>query len=261
MSGEAGAVTWVLLRGLAREAGHWGDFARELQAALPGSRVLTPDLPGCGTEGSQRSATTVAGLLACVREGVGKAAPGQRLCLFGLSMGGMIALEWSRQHPEDLAGVVLVNSSAGGVSAPWRRLRPGAIWGLARAALAPDADARERRVFSFTSARPDRRAVVLPRWTELARLRPVARATAARHLLAAGRYRYRRPAEGTISPPVLVLVSERDGMVSPACSLALAGRLGAPVRRHPTAGHDLPLDDPEWVITQLADWARASRIA
>jgi hypothetical protein len=26
------------------------------------------------------------------------------------------------------------------------------------------------------------------------------------------------------------------------------------LREHPTAGHDLPLDDPDWVIGEIAQW-------
>jgi pimeloyl-ACP methyl ester carboxylesterase len=250
--------TWVLLRGLGREAGHWGDFAGRLQAALPGGKVLTPDLPGCGAEQGQRPATTVAGLLACVRAAVRKAEPVGPLRLIGLSLGGMIALEWMRRHPEEVAGAVLINTSVGGVSPPWRRLRPAAAWRLVKAAFSRDVPARERHVYGFTSARPEREAEVVASWTELARARPIRRATAARHLLAAGRFRLPAPEEMRDavdgSCPVLVLVGQRDGMVAPACSLALAERLGAPVRVHATAGHDLPLDDPEWVIAHIAGW-------
>jgi pimeloyl-ACP methyl ester carboxylesterase len=253
---------WVLLRGLGREAGHWGDFAERLHAAFPGARVLTPDLPGCGAEQGQRPATTVAGLLACVREGIRKAVPEGPVRLVGLSLGGMIALEWMRRYPSEVAGAVLINTSAGGVSPPWRRLRPGAAWRLVQAAFAGDVGARERHVFAFTSARPDREAEVVATWTELARARPIRRSTAARHLLAAGRFRLTAPEELRDavdgSCPVLVLVGQDDGMVAPACSLALAERLGAPVRVHATAGHDLPLDDPEWVIAQIAGWRPGS---
>lgn len=48
--------TWLLLRGLTREAGHWGDFPRQLQAALPEARILAIDLPGNGTLHRQASA-------------------------------------------------------------------------------------------------------------------------------------------------------------------------------------------------------------
>ena len=150
---------------------------------------------------------------------------------------------------------MLVNTSAGGVSAPWQRLRPAAAWRLVRAAMARDVPSRERHVFGFTSARPDREADVVSLWTELAQARPIRAATAARHLLAAGRFRLdRRTAASADGPPILMLVGQKDAMVSPTCSLALARRLGAAVRTHDSAGHDLPLDDADWVIDQIAGW-------
>ena len=44
----ADASTWVLLRGLTRESGHWGVLPALLAERLPHARVLTIDLPGAG---------------------------------------------------------------------------------------------------------------------------------------------------------------------------------------------------------------------
>jgi predicted alpha/beta hydrolase family esterase len=51
-----------------------------------------------------------------------------------------------------------------------------------------------------------------------------------------------------------VLVSAADGLVDPRCSQRLAQAWGAPMRKHPTAGHDLPLDDGAWVAREVAAW-------
>ena len=40
--------TWILLRGLTREASHWGAFAGDFQTALPQAQVVALDLPGNG---------------------------------------------------------------------------------------------------------------------------------------------------------------------------------------------------------------------
>jgi hypothetical protein len=42
----------------------------------------------------------------------------------------------------------------------------------------------------------------------------------------------------------------QDVLVSPQCSATLAHRWQVELRIHPDAGHDLPLDDPAWVIQQ-----------
>ena len=38
------------------------------------------------------------------------------------------------------------------------------------------------------------------------------------------------------------------------CSLRLASSWAVPLILHLHAGHDLPLDDPEWVIDQIQRW-------
>ncbi|PMZ18082.1 alpha/beta hydrolase, partial [Pseudomonas sp. FW306-02-F08-AA] len=39
------------------------------------------------------------------------------------------------------------------------------------------------------------------------------------------------------------------------CSQALAAAWNLPLVMHPFAGHDLPLDDPAWVVAQVLQWA------
>jgi hypothetical protein len=46
----------------------------------------------------------------------------------------------------------------------------------------------------------------------------------------------------------------RDQLVNVQCSLTLAERWHCSIKLHPTAGHDLPLDDGIWVAQQVKDW-------
>lgn len=48
-----------------------------------------------------------------------------------------------------------------------------------------------------------------------------------------------------------VLCSLNDRLVDSSCSEKIALSLGGHLIIHPTAGHDLPLDEPEWLIEQL----------
>jgi len=45
-----------------------------------------------------------------------------------------------------------------------------------------------------------------------------------------------------------------DQLVNVKCSLKLAQYWQCDIRLHPTAGHDLPLDDGVWVAKQVKDW-------
>ena len=77
---------------------------------------------------------------------------------------------------------------------------------------------------------------------------------ALRQLLAAARY---SAPEAPPPVPVLLLASARDQLVSPNCSRTLARRWGVPLAMHPSAGHDLPLDDGPWVAAEIRRWLRS----
>jgi pimeloyl-ACP methyl ester carboxylesterase len=235
------------MRGLAREQGHWGPFVAHLRAAFPGDQITAVDLPGSGARHAAGSPASVAGLLAAVR---GDGLPAA-VWLIGLSLGGMVAHEWLRRYPDEVAGAVLINTSFGGLSRPWQRMRPAAAAAVLRALLTRDDPARERGIFALTSARPDLQQVAVADWVALARRHPVRRMNVARQLWAAARHRAAPLAPGA---PLLLLASRGDRLVDPSCSRALAAAAGVPLREHPTAGHDLPLDDPTWVTAEVAAW-------
>lgn len=245
-------TTWVLLRGLGREARHWGDFPARLQAALPAGHVAVAlDLPGLGRHHRARSPDSLAGMVEAARR-EGAALPHRPPYVFvALSLGGMVALEWMQHERRQVAGCVLINTSLAGVSPPWRRLRPGALARLAllvRSGL--HARERERGVLALTSNRTVDEAV-LAAWTGIAESAPLTRANLLRQLKAALRARAAR--ERPVAP-TLLLVSQRDRIVHPSCSQRLSARWGMPLAAHPWAGHDLPLDDPAWVVTQIVAW-------
>jgi pimeloyl-ACP methyl ester carboxylesterase len=54
--------------------------------------------------------------------------------------------------------------------------------------------------------------------------------------------------------PLLILAGARDRMVWPGCSRRLARAWNADFALHPAAGHDLPLDDGDWVAKEVRHW-------
>jgi pimeloyl-ACP methyl ester carboxylesterase len=88
-------------------------------------------------------------------------------------------------------------------------------------------------------------------WAEYAREHPVSLRNSLRQLLAA--MRFRAPAALPESVPVLIINGAGDRLVSPACSLALSQAWDLPIKCHPQAGHDLPLDAPQWLINTLIE--------
>jgi len=245
-------TTWIFLRGLTREAAHWGRFTADFQQALPHARIHTLDLPGNGEHHRQTSPITVAGMVAACRDERARRGIETPVSLLAMSLGAMVAAEWARVAPDELDGCVLINTSLRPFSPLLQRLKPGNYSALLRLALGGrSAKAIEQTVLRLTSNQPEQLREVIPDWTAVRRQRPVSASNAVRQLLAAARYRAPREAPGM---PLLLLASEHDQLVDSRCSQAIASAWHCPLLMHPAAGHDLPLDDPRWVADQVRRW-------
>ncbi len=244
--------TWVLLRGLMREARHWGDFPALFGAAFPDAAIVTPDLPGSGLLFRSRSPTSIGAMVESCRAALANAGHIPPYRLLALSLGGMVATEWARRHPAEVDGLVLINTSMRPFNPFHQRLRPRNYAPLLRAVLLPGAIAqREAAILDLVSNHAQRRRAAVPDWVALAELCPVSRHNGLRQLLAAARFR--GPLDG-VAPPVLLLAASGDRLVDPACSTAIARAWGAPLMLHEKAGHDLPLDDGAWVAASVRRW-------
>lgn len=239
---------WLLLRGWTREARHWGRFPEQLATALAGASIVGLDLPGNGRLCASRSPTSIARMVQALRAD----APQGPAYLLGLSLGAMAAIEWACRHPQEVAGCVLLSTSLRPFSRFYERLRPRAYASLARILLDGDALAREGRILRLTSTREPEGAL-LSDWARFTRECPVSRANALRQLVAAARY---RAPEAPPPVPVLLLAGRQDRLVDWRCSAALARRWRAPISIHPSAGHDLALDDGAWVAARVREWLR-----
>jgi len=246
---------WLLLRGLTREARHWGPFPAALSDRFPRMPIVAIDLPGNGERHAERSPLDVAGMALACRQRAQTLGLQPPFGVLAMSLGAMATAERARARPQDFACAVLVGTSLRPFSSAQRRLRPSAWTGLLRAAIARDPVQQEREVWQITSRRPDHeREAIAQAWAEFRRDRPVTTGNALRQLWAAARYRAPQAAPAV---PLLLLCGAGDRLVHPGCSNAIAREWGAPLRTHPWAGHDVPLDDPGWVADAVAAWVRS----
>lgn len=246
---------WILLRGLTREARHWGELPATLRrsgAVGDDDRLTMLDLPGNGSQAGRRSPATVADIVSQLRSDAALAGLHAPYRLLAMSLGGMVATAWAQQHADDIERLVLINTSMRPFGAPHQRMRVGA-WPAVLGLMRSWQDGRrcEAIIHRLTCARTDAREADVARWAAIHAEAPVSRANALRQLLAAARFR-----AGTAPPrcATLLLSSAADRLVSPACSARLATAWSVPHRVHPWAGHDLPHDDPEWVAREVARW-------
>jgi len=245
-------TTWILLRGLTRESAHWGSFVADFERALPGHGVTALDLPGNGLLNLVPSPTTVAGMVAECRAELVRRGVAPPYHLLAMSLGAMVATEWARVAPHEVSGCVLINTSFKPFSPFYQRLRPRNYPALLGVVVRrASAEQVERTVLRLTSHRAAELDSVVAQWAQVRRSRPVSASNALRQLAAAARYR--APATAPTAR-VLLLGSERDGLVNGQCSTAIAKAWRVPLRLHPRAGHDLPLDDGHWVVEQVRLW-------
>ncbi|WP_246180275.1 alpha/beta fold hydrolase [Marinobacter changyiensis] len=112
---------------------------------------------------------------------------------------------------------------------------------------------REAGILALTSNQPVATATI-KRWYSIQRQRPVSWQTALRQIAAAARFKLsaKRPLGSA-----LVLASQGDRIVDWRCSQEFERRWQWSLRVHPSAGHDLPLDAPDWVISQIVGYLRS----
>ncbi len=263
----------VLIRGLAREASHWGRFAGDIRKRLdesPGGsifdniNVFAFDYAGCGRFFDDTAYTSISKMTEHVRNQwleVNDDSSGDEghTVVIGLSMGGMIALDWMYRYPDELNGVVLINSST--ADQPLRRRFKPSVWFQSFAALLGSRNYRESSMLKIVSNDQDNYSDNVSRWIHIQQKRPVMLSTIIRLLFAASRFSL--PNTRSTNPhgifrqspvPGIVLASKADRLVSYRCSEVIAHDLQWPLLLHVSAGHDLPLDEPEWVINNICSW-------
>jgi pimeloyl-ACP methyl ester carboxylesterase len=245
-------MTWVLLRGLMREQRHWGNFTQQFAQAHPYERIITLDFAGNGALYQQASATSIGAMVEQAREQVRQQLQQQvegNIKLLAISLGGMVAVAWAERYPQELQRMVLINTSLAPHNPFYQRLRPANYPAIVATMLAGTQRQREQLILRLTSHQSNtpQAEQLLNDWVHYAQQYPIRRRNILRQLVAAMRYRAPAPAPQV---PLLMLAGAKDVLVSPQCSATLAHRWQVELRIHPEAGHDLPLDDPAWVIQQ-----------
>jgi pimeloyl-ACP methyl ester carboxylesterase len=172
--------------------------------------------------------------------------------VLAMSLGAMVAVAWAERHPDDIAGALLINTSLRPFSPFHQRLHPANYLRVLRLLAGGVHDEQlEAAILGMTTRLVTERPIVIQEWLQWRRENPVSSRNALRQLLAAARYR--APLRSPFKR-LLLLAGAGDRLVDPRCSQTLAARWQARLAMHPTAGHDLPLDDGAWVRVQIRDW-------
>ncbi len=243
---------WLLLRGLARESAHWGSFIEHLQHSFPDATINVLDLPGTGRFHKEASPKTIKEITETTRQrAIDSNYTQQPITLLAVSLGAMVAWEWMYRYPNEISGSILINTSFANLSPFYQRLRWQTYLQVITLLSQKNISHRERAILELVSNTPDIANKAGPDWTEIQNQRPISFSNAFRQIVAAANY---RPSDIRPKSPVLLLNSKTDRLVSPSCSEKIQQKYHLELKRQDWAGHDLTLDDPEWVTSQLKDW-------
>jgi|JI7StandDraft_1071085.scaffolds.fasta_scaffold00786_7 pimeloyl-ACP methyl ester carboxylesterase len=244
----------VLIRGLGRQQRHWGDFATLLQthwqrygarqhstsSALASIKAL--DLPGMGTELTRPSPCQIQ----VIAQDLASRLPPGPCHIVAMSLGAMVAVSLAQQFPTAVASLTLINSSSARFSPFYQRLRLHNVPMVIRALLTDPAH-RERLILQMTSNNCTRRAKAYPDWLAIALQQPVRRRDVLRQLWAASHFDWGEKPECQLH----ICASRGDRLVAWQCSAAIANAWQLPLTLHDSAGHDLALDDPVWLVNYI----------
>ncbi len=244
-------MKWLLLRGLTREQRHWGSFRKTFGDSFGSENVYCLDHVGVGTEKGRPVVFTIEAMVLDLRKRwlALKGSDPAPWSIVSLSLGSMLSLHWCEAFPNDFNYQIIMNVSSSTESRPWRRLLLENLPNFSQLAVAQDQVARERLVLDMCSnlLSSEDKDHLAEEWAKFAMPKTELRKVALSQLWAATRYR--SPQKMTV--PTLALVSAADRLVHPSCTVNLASALKFPLEIHPRAGHELALDDPQWVIQQI----------
>ena len=116
-------MNWVFLRGLTREARHWGGFMTQFEAVLAPSRVIALDLPGTGKFHSLSLPLKVQDIDMSARQQLLAQGIKPPYALMGMSLGAMVCIDWAQRFGQEVSCLVLINTSMRPHNSMLQRLR------------------------------------------------------------------------------------------------------------------------------------------
>ena len=256
---------YFFLRGLVRESAHWAGFIEKFKKTFPEANVFLLDLPGSGILHKNEAPWSVKEMLPIVREQYrmhlshlesSQENTATTNHIFALSLGAMLASEWMQKFPEDFSSATLVNTSYGNLSPFYRRMRPQNYFHVLRLLFSKNLKEKENIVLHITSNAHEKHEAIAKEWALIATERPISFPNQLRQTLAAARF------SGPLAAPIsniLLLTSLGDQLVHHNCTEKIYKswlknqniNTNISLAIHSWAGHDLSLDDADWVLDQI----------
>ena len=238
---------WIFLRGLTRGNIHWGNFPEIFLKINPDAKVEFLEIPGNGLLNNELTPTDPKLVIDLIRAKSSFCQNNLPFHLCGISLGGMIALKWAELYPQNIENLVIINSSLKQFSPFYHRLNPRNYGQIFLALLETSKIKQETIILKITSNKFNDNEIYLKTFSEFATNNKFLKENLIRQLFLANNIKI-----GNLSAiKIKIISSKNDRLVDFSCSNRIASNFGIKQIIHPTAGHDLPLDEPEWLARHL----------
>ncbi|MBY5946277.1 alpha/beta hydrolase [Photobacterium rosenbergii] len=225
-----------------------------LEQAFPERKIIALNIAGNGSRHKEVSPTSISAMVDDLKLQISSFLSSssiesptdftESVDIIAISMGGMIALEWMRKYPKDVHSAILINSSLSNYSPFYKRLKWQQYNNILKFFFISK-DQRESLIFDMTTRQSP--VGLIDSWIEWSKANPVSTSNTLRQLYAASRFRL----ESSPLTTTLLIGSQNDALVDISCSKTLAKHWHIPMMVHPEAGHDLPSDDPSWLLDKV----------
>ena len=240
-------MNFLFLRGLARHQGHWYGFEKRFKTET--NQILLIDLPGNGEFAHLNSPTSIEESMNFARaqwisRKMGDNGP---WFLISISMGGMVALSWLSQYKDDFEKIFVINSSTSDVVMPWERFNLNTFLKLPQLLLSKPENV-ERKILELTLSK---RLVNLALVNDALKFKfmVTSKKNFLRQLYASSKFTLPNNLE---SSRLLFICGDKDHLVNPKASKNMAIKTQSKIVVNDEAGHDLPLDDSEWLFSVIS---------
>lgn len=216
--------------------------------AFPGASVITPEIPGVGAFCHVTSPCAFDEMIHFMRKNHEKDLSGGNNIILAMSLGGMMAKRWSELYPEDFKKIILINTSFKGLNPLFHRLQFLSVLKFFRIFATLNLRSREKLIIQMVSNNNKDHNEILKEWEEIQKSAPVSRKSFINQIRAALSF---IPKKEKPKGDLLILAAKKDRLCSYKSSLTLHKVWGGSLELHPEGGHDLPIDDPAWLIEKM----------
>lgn len=248
----------VMMIGLTKESGHWSrDFIEELSRLYLSQDIIMIDIPGAGRYREEKTPMRIPKIIRRTRERYASSFHNEKKrMLISISLGGMLAAEWSRQYPFDFDELVIINSSYRQFSRLIHRVKPKAMASYVKIFLSKNPIRREKKILNLCSNNPAVQKEILPSWVELSQKRPVQKRNMLRQTIAGAIYKPRKKP----STRMLIIASRHDRLADYRCSLSIQKKWGGDllIIRDPSIGHGIHIDAPQLLAEVIFNWSSSA---